>query len=220
MIVCGIATVPPREEALKQVLSAIAPQVDNIYLALNGYIETPAWIKETHGNKIITFENPTNHKGDAMKFAFADMPNSYFLSLDDDLVVPPDYAANICTNIDKYDGLVSLHGRHYPKGAGFKQWDASYRCLGNVKDDVQVNFVGSGCAGFHTSRLKLNIDMFETANKADCYLSREAYNQGVPMWVLAHKSDYLTYMPPKDKTIWETTRDYMLHDRILKSYLK
>jgi len=54
---------------------------------------------------------------------------------------------------------------------------------------------------------------------ADCYLSRQASLQGIPMVVLAHKSDYLRYLSPKT-TIWQQTRDYSLHTKILQSYIK
>lgn len=160
-----------------------------------------------------------NSLGDSAKFLYANIPNVIYYGADDDLVYPPGYCDYMQEGMERYDGLVSLHGRQYPKGAGFKQWTGNYRCLNTVKEDVRVNLVGSGVCCFSTNRLKISILDFKTKNMADCYLSRKAYVQDVPMVVLKHREGYLKYLHPKD-TIWQQMRDYSLQSEILKSYVK
>ncbi len=220
-IIGGIATILSREDILKRVLDSIVPQVDMLFVALNGYDKEPEWLHKTYNINCVKVTTilSDNSKGDAMKFAMADIPDCYFLSFDDDLQYPTGYVEKMVGGVEKYKALVSLHGRKYSKGADFKHWVGNYRCLNTVERDVYVNLIGSGCAAFSTNQLRLSLDMFETTNKADCYLSRAASQQGVPMVVLAHQRDYLTYLHPKD-TIWTQTKNYSVHNQILRSYIK
>ena len=208
---------PSRKELLTLVINSLLPQVDKIHVALNGYTEIPEALRNLSN---VECEILDNSLGDSAKFLHAsDYDDCYYYGCDDDLVYPKGYCDYLQNSVNEYNGLVSLHGRLYASRAGFKQWVGNYRCLNNVSDDTKVNLVGSGVCCFNTNRLKLHISDFKTPNMADCYLSRTAYLQGVPMMVLAHKSDYLTYLSPKN-TIWQSTHDYSLHTAVLRSYIK
>jgi hypothetical protein len=125
------------------------------------------------------------------------------------------------SGVEKYNGVVSLHGRIYPRPfVGFKRWKYAYRCLNSVNGDVHVNFIGSGCAAFNTKRLSLSIEDFKLPHMADVWLSMACNKQGVPMTVLAHKQGYLQYLGTNGKTIWENTKSYDKHNAIMKSFLK
>lgn len=216
MIIAGIASIPNREKDLRHILDAIAPQVDMVIVSLNGYLERPPYAKD-YDNVMMNITD--NSKGDAMKFdgSWAD---GYHLCLDDDLIPPKGYVDDILEGVDKYNGLVSFHGRTYLKPiVDFRRWAGNYRCLNTVSDDVKVNFIGSGCCAFKTSRLKLSLEDFKKPNMADCYLSRLASEQGVSMVVLAHPQGYFEYTNPKT-TIWNTTHDYTEQVKILQSYIK
>jgi hypothetical protein len=216
MVIVQIATLPDREAMLWQTVKSLYQQADAFYIMLNGHTEEPR-IPDPSGK--IRYELLDNSLGDAAKFKDVEKRDGYFFAIDDDLIAPNSYIEYLKRGIDKYNGLVSLHGRNYPPNPTFKKWVGNYRCLNTVPHNVNVNFIGSGCCGFHTDRLKLKLSDFPTKNMADCYLSRAAYLQGIPMVVLAHKQGYLQYMSPPT-TIWDQTRDYTLHNRVLQSYLK
>ena len=215
--IAGMASIPPRKELLIQVISSLLPQVDKIHVALNGYAEIPEGLI---GLDKVECELLNNSLGDSAKFLhIGDYDSCYYYGCDDDLIYPITYCDTLQKGVNKYNGLVSLHGRLYRPRTGFKQWIGNYRCLNNVPQDVSVNLVGSGVCCFNTSRLKVTISDFKTRNMADCYLSRCASRQGVPMMVLAHKSNYLTYLSPKN-TIWQSTHDYSIQTAVLHSYIK
>jgi hypothetical protein len=214
--IAGIASIPSRAESLVLVVNSLLPQVDKVYVALNGYREIPEPLRNL---RYVECEILDNSLGDSAKFLHADIPDAVYFGCDDDLLYPMGYCDYLQNGIEKYNGLVSLHGRSYLKGAGFKQWAGNYRCLNTVSQDVKVNFVGSGVCCFNTNRLKVHISDFKTKNMSDCYLSRLAFQQGVPMVVLAHQRDYLTYLHPKD-TIWQQMRDVSVQSSILRSYIK
>lgn len=217
MTICGIATLPTRVENLKLVLQAISPQVDRVYVALNGHKEVPVWHGEFDN---VYFELFDNSRGDAMKFAWAFTKDCYYFGLDDDLEVHNGYVDYMIDGVNRYNGLVSLHGRNYPTPfIGFKRWVGNYRCLGSVPEDVKVNFIGSGICAFHTDRLKLSLSDFKRKNMADAFLSQQATLQGVPMVVLKHEIDYLKYLQPSDTPIWNMTHDYSYHEEIMRDFI-
>ena len=207
---------PERKELLILVINSLLPQVDKIHVALNGYKEIPEALV---GLDKVECEILDNSLGDSAKFLHADIPDVVYFGCDDDLLYPMGYCDYLQARMEYYNGLVSLHGRKYLPRSTFKQWVGNYRCLNNVDQDVKVNLVGSGVCCFNTSRLEVTIRDFKTRNMADCYLSRCASLQGVPMTVLAHKSNYLTYLSPKN-TIWQSTHDYSIHTAVLRSYIK
>ena len=217
--IVGIASVPQRKESLLTVVASIKDQVDEIFIALNGYPSVPEELHEVRNAKYAIFDNS---QMDLMKFYVAGDVDGYFFGLDDDLRVSEGYVDYLQRGVGAYHGVVSLHGRYYqPPVTHFKRWSRNYRCLNAVEHDAMVNFIGSGCCAFHTDSLKVDIRDFKYPGMADCYLSRLAFTQGVPMFVLKHRiGQYLEYIPPlKGTTLWETNKDYTHQTEILKSYL-
>ena len=210
-----MASIPEREHNLSVVVNRILPQVDRLFVALNDYDHIPWWLDN---DKIEVF-SLDNSLGDAAKFYNIENVFGYYLALDDDLAVPQGYVKKMIEGVDKYEGLVSLHGRKY-LSPNFKNWAGNYNCLRTVSDDVRVNLIGSGCCAFHTKSIELKLSDFKTPNMADLYLSRVAALQNKPMVVLKHEQGYLRYLKPEGKTIWQETKDYTPHNEILRSYIK
>jgi len=219
MITVGVATLKNREESFKRVIESIYPQVDKIVAVLNLYEAVPDWLGSLGKVRAIVGDNSL---GDAGKFLEVNSTDGVYFAIDDDLLYPKGYADYMMEGIEKYNGIVSLHGKIYTKPVlGFKNFKYVYRCLGTVTGDVHVNMIGSGCCAFSTNRLKLSVDDFYLPNMADIFLSKVAMEQGVTMTVLKHNSGYLKYLaPPKGTTIWESTKNYEPHSALLKSFIK
>ena len=158
---------------------------------------------------------------DSGKFLHASIYNAVYYGIDDDLIYPVGYCDYLEDGVNRYNGLVSLHGKKYLAPVShFKKWAGNYRCLGSVSSDTKVNVVGSGCCAFNTERLKVHIADFKKGGMADIWLSKIATEQGIPIMVLRHRSDYLQYTNIQTPTIWGTTHDYTEHTRILRSFIK
>ena len=222
MTVGGLATIPARVDTLKQVVDSIAPQIDLLYVVLNGHTAVPQWLKDID-NVLYVVSN--NSRGDAMKFAFCEKhPDVYYLSFDDDLIYIKYYVNKMVRAVDKYNSVVSLHGRIYPRPVEtfYKPRD-SYSCRNWRVEDIRVDVVGTGVCAFHTSRLQVKLDDFLEPNMADLWLSKLAWEQGVPLWVLEHHTDAVKYLPQeKRNTIWHTqmkTR-FEKQTELLKTFLR
>jgi hypothetical protein len=219
-VIAGIASIPSRVNLLEQVLDSLAGQVDEVFVGLNyGDVPRPKYL-DKYSN--VFWWVSDNSRVDAEKFAMANIPNVIYLGCDDDLVYLSGYADYMVKGVEKYDGLVSLHGRTYLYPVtNFKKWAGNYRCLNTVSEDVKVNLIGSGCCAFNTNRLKVSLLGFPNPNMADVFLSKTAHLQGVPMRVLKHQEgEFLRYLHPVGDTIWEHTKDYSLHVKILQSFIE
>lgn len=218
MIIAGIATIKHREETFRIALESIYPQVDVVYAVLNNYEDYPEWLIHMPKVRPILGHNTWT---DAGKFFFADLcKNCYYIAFDDDILFPRTYVRDMIRAVDKYDGIVSLHGRTYPRPMeDYKKWSANYRCLGTVRHDVMVDLVGTGVCAFNTSRFKVSLQDFIYKNMADVIVSVLAHQQNVPLWVLRHKMGYIKYLNPPGKTIWQTETDTSVQTALLKSVL-
>jgi hypothetical protein len=219
MITVGIASIPERESCLKKTLDSIRGQVDTVFVVLNGYEHAPLYL-DYMDNVIHEFGD--NSKGDAMKFRIAQYCKGYYIAIDDDLEASRGFVQYLVNGVDKYNGIASLHGKVYlPPVRSYKQWAGNYRCLDRVSGDIKVNLIGSGCCAFRTDRLNVQLIDFKQKNMSDVWLSKIATEQGVPMMVLRHeKGEYLNYLCPPGKTIWQNTQDYSRHVKIMNTFIK
>ena len=215
-----MASLPERKESLILVINSLLPQVDKIHVALNGYTEIPEALRNLSN---VECEILDNSLGDSAKFLHvSDYNDCYYIAWDDDILAPPNVIDVLIEGVNRYNGLVSFHGKYYlPPIVNFKRWAGNYRCLNTVTDDVKVNVIGSGCCAFNTNRLLVHILDFKTRNKADVWLSKVATEQGVPMVVLKHRIGYIKYLsPPVGTTIWDHTKEYSEHVRIMRTFIK
>jgi len=216
MITAHIVSIASREESLKRVICALLPQVDRIYVALNNYHVKPDWLTK---ERKVYCELLDNSLMDTAKFLFIHEVEGPCLVWDDDLVAPKGCAFRMAMGQVRHGGVVSLHGKRYPRPPeSFKKWSANYRCLGNVPEDVPCDIIGTGCMIFDNRQVKLDISVFDHPGMADITFSRLCHKQNVPMTVLKHPANYLTYIAPVE-TIWRTTKDFSLHTKLIKEFL-
>ncbi len=200
MITVGIATIPSRVSLLEKTLDSLTNQVDIMFVGLNGHKGVPEYF-DKYSN--IYYEFSDNSKGDAMKFYWADWVDGYYLSCDDDLQYPQEYADYMTDKCKEYGCPVSLAGKNFrhPVQSYHRSAVDFYHCLRDVEGDHQVQVVGTGVLCFNTDQIKVTLDDFPKPNMADLYFAKLAKEQKVRLMALEHKADYLKYTHPT-WTIW------------------
>lgn len=217
--IAGIASIPSRKELLTLVVNSLLPQVDKICVALNGYSEIPESLRNLSNVECVILDNKL---GDGAKFYFAQEPNVFYLSCDDDLSYPKDYVSYMTSKVKQYNCIISLHGRRFdrrPILSYRKSFTLNYHCLHTYHEDVVLHVGGTGVMCFNTSRFMPDISQFKEKNMADIWIAKQACEQGVPIMGVAHKNNYLTYLNPAE-TIWRTCKIDPYQTGILKSFLK
>lgn len=137
-----MATFPARAGIVRRVIHAILPQVDHLYIVLNGYDAVPADLADEP--RIIAVI-PDRDLRDAGKFWFAPDPQDIVFLIDDDVTYPADYAAR---SIDRAS-LVGWDGNAFGYMANI--WNATlgwqhYRMRDPLAHAIGARLVGTGTA--------------------------------------------------------------------------
>lgn len=218
MTTAHIATIPSRESTLRLVLESIVPFVDHTFVSLNGYKYVPDFL---HSMSTVTVNITDNNKGDAHKFSRVNDVSGLAYICDDDLLYGANYFALLQRKVNQYGCPVSLHGKIYPRPVvRFKSIKENFRCLNTViGDHTDIDVIGTGVLCYHTDMVKISMDDFKLPNMSDIWFSKACKEQGVNMVVAEHKIGIVRYLNPPT-TIWTDTKDYSIHDAILKTFLK
>jgi len=189
-----------RTESLIRTLESIINQCDEINVALNDHYmeEIPDFL---HHNKINLFFTD-NSIGDAFKFLNLEKVDGYYFSIDDDLIYPPTYVSDTIKKCKEFNNkkVVTYHGRNFtsfPISSYYRSASERYACLTKVKNDVKVQFGGTGVMCFHTSLIKIPIDYFKNANMADVWVGKYCIENNIEIICLKHDEGYIKYIPQK-----------------------
>ena len=190
--IVGIASLPHRENGLKSVIKSLSPQVDHIYVWLNGYKEIPE-IEQTN----VTFHlNPTND-GAIAKLQILELikeDNFYYFTCDDDIVYPSNYVAH---NLAIYEpgSIQSSHAKIFSSFPidDYARGDISGFYFGSkITNKVPVHVVGTGvCLMDSNVARQINYKEFSTPNMLDIWVSCWAKSTSTPMYVVPHDHRWL-----------------------------
>lgn len=176
-ITANIATHPPRKAALDKMLKSIEGQFDEIRIYDNGILP-----------------NLTDNG----KFYFLkDAEREIYFTLDDDLIYPQDYVEKTVFMIEKYNCIVTYHGRVLlGKGRPYYKGHKSFRCLNNVDIDTRVDVAGTGVTAFDTDFFKpTDIYKSEYLCMGDLVFSLEAAKQQKSIMLINHRAGWLKQVP-------------------------
>lgn len=157
-VFAAVASIPQRESSLKDVIDNILPQVDRLFIYLNGYKHIPNFIKN---EKIEFVVDPIGRTAAAAKLYWAKQVEGYYFSIDDDIIYPFDY----CTRtIELYKQLkepcmVSYHGKNFSMLATHQRLDRVefYQFEHEQLNINKVHVVGTGVAMFDTRKVKVDL---------------------------------------------------------------
>lgn len=207
-VMVGIASIPERELSLRQVIAALAPQVDTMVVALNDYAEMPSW--SVPSNVVLTRRFDGN-LGDAEKFSAIEGWDGVVLTCDDDIGYPADYVEKIIAGLERWPGrAVSFHGGVTLgwNGAATAASHRRVRCLGSLdEDDPDVNVLGTGTLAWDNRAVPVWPAVFRHANCADVQFACHARRFGIGLACLRHRAGWLRDIgPPSGRRIYESNR--------------
>lgn len=197
-IVAGMATTPERALLAWRVIDRIAPQVDALYVFLNGFPNDVSFLVEARWGKPrnVAFGRASSNLGDAMKF---DGPcgdalrRPYCLTVDDDVDYPETFVSELFRACVEHDGApVGWHGADFAergqveaRGYYGARWTAHMSLARTHAREVDV--LGTGALMWRRDRLPdLTLSDFEHPNMADIWFSLAAKRAGLPLTVVAH----------------------------------
>jgi len=192
-------------------------EVGSITVSCNNYTEDQwATVIQAFKNFGVMLYRTNNEKTSNEKLRFIGKGNNYYVCLaDDDLIYPPDYLKRLIKGCEKYNAMVSMHGRIPLKGvlkSYYKDVKNVFSHIGEVKRDKEV-VIASNCGSLFKR------DFFDDLNKwystcgvipmDDLYVNYFAKRNGIKRYVLAHEKGYLKHKPKDvgDRYVYDQYKD-------------
>lgn len=219
----ALASIPTRAHLLPRVLASLRPQVDKLYVYLNGYDETPACVAELADEHVLDPEN----RGAEAKLYWADKHEGVVLSCDDDFVYTgtPAYVPTMLAALERWQGLaiVTAHGRTYrgrPRSVDAFVPGSRGIIHSCVRRGRFVNHAGSGVMAWDTRRVRIPALGWPERNAADIQIAAWAQRSRVPIWLVPHPGRWLGSLASMDpqgifltsRATGHATRNRVLHE--------
>jgi hypothetical protein len=170
-IIVAMASFPPRKAGMLRAVADLLPQCDVLRLYLNGYSERPPELPNDAKLDVILAgpECTAPDVGSHGKFHWLGAEAGYYLSVDDDILYPPDYAKYLVEAVDRYQrkAIVGLHGGVYrirngapmPARNLAKDNRVLYGYDHAISRDIGVHILGAGVMASYPQALGLTRDV-------------------------------------------------------------
>lgn len=207
-----IATYPPREACIQDLIDAVGHQADNICFYLNRYQTPPSVIQAAirdndRGASIHYILDSDGFPKASGKFRWL-KKKGYIFTLDDDINYPNEYFEHLISWIEnlKRRAFVGVHGILFNESISIadESVKAYIKEKFNFGDEVtelkQVHMLGTGTLAFHSSLVEHCIDeLYDQMNHLEgCENSNDeslavfAKKKGIPMYIVPRKKHWMT----------------------------
>lgn len=181
MIVFSLSTIQQRSHNLDLIIPKIINQCDLIFISLINYDYVPS-ILENEKIRINRFESA----GSEIRFYnYNDIPDdSYYFTIDDDILYPVDYAKIMIKNMNRYENNVSccVHGSNIDKNLNngfYKKNRKVFHFKEELSNNIEVMIPGVGTSCFYKKNTKINIEDYKVRNMSDTYTGCFLAKQGI-----------------------------------------
>lgn len=184
-VVVGMATMNTRRISLRRTLESISKQIrkpDSIYVYNND--ENP--FNATDNAKFYYLET------DEYKKDLKSDVDTYFLTMDDDIVYPETYIEDMIKAIKENQCIVTFHGRQVNSfNTSYYRGKFEYFDFRNpLNEDKIIEIPGTGVMGFDIKYFCPNIFKDDRKRMSDILVGHKAINEGKKIVCLKRKDSY------------------------------
>lgn len=193
-VIGSMASFPSREYQLEKAVASIYPQVDFLYVYLNGYTKAPAFLRKKNVSVLL---QPEGDLKDVGKFFGTQKEEGYIFLLDDDLQYPENYVQEMLLEIEAHlrRSVVGVHGISYSRSSPSL---IDNRKLCHFLDPCsggRVDALGTGTMAYHSDTISFGLDDFETLGFTDICAAKKANELGVEMRSIPRAKGWLKSLP-------------------------
>lgn len=229
-VIINVCSIPKREQAFQRTINSVIDQCDLINVYLDGYKSTPKFLEKHSQKCIVTHSAQNSGLRDNGKFLALEplikaKTPAYYLTIDDDIIYPPDYTNSLIKAIDEYEKkcAIGVHGvllKDDPLGY-FSDRRVVYNFTKKLECNKTVNILGTGTLGFHTDAFKhFRLSDFSKSGMADLFFAILCKNNHIPLIAIARHEGWLIDMnpSPEDTLYHEFKNDDSEQSKIIKSH--
>lgn len=193
-IIFSLSTISNRSKNIDIILSNIINQFDILYINLIGYDKIPEKLKNNKKIKVNSFKEA----GSETRFHnYIDCPdNSYFFTIDDDILYPQNYSEIIISNMQEYNNEVvcCVHGSNINQNltSGFyKKNRQVFHFKDSLSTNTEVMIPGVGTSCFYKKNTKINIEDYKVRNMSDTYTACFLAEQNIKRVAVKREKNWL-----------------------------
>lgn len=221
----GIATMPTRVAGLALVIADILPQLDRLYVYLDGHETVPACVRHP---KIVVLrsqmEGPWWSSGKFLGLE-RERLDCVYCTFDDDIRYSPDHVERLVAGLVRYDGeaLVGFHASFfYGPCRSYNGDRLLFPFMNGLLRDMEVDMLGSATTAMLPERLPIAVRSWPYLDIDDFMLSLAAERSGVRRMALARPVGYMRAIAigQQDSLTVQTAFDDSRHARYMNLLLE
>lgn len=215
-VLASMASIPSRRATLEDSVRSLLLQCDRVRVFLNGYPDIPDVLN--HPRVDIRRSQDWDDRGDAGKMFWLEQDAAtpgFRLTVDDDLIFPPDYAETMARKVAAWNNsaIYSMHGvlLRQPFANYYEDSSraATFHFARQLRADRRVHIGGTGALCLHSSAVNMSWSDFKYCNSADLWLALYAQQNNIPIltparprfWIRENKQEF------PDDTIYRHSRN-------------
>lgn len=223
--VAAIATLAGRTETFRQVLAAIRPQVDHVFVYLDGYDAPPAFLSGLERVSVQRAEDVGDLHASSRFLCLQQLEIPTVVAMvDDDIRYPEKYIDTLVAALDQVRGqaIVGVHGRIFiPPHKSYVR-DAMQVHYGmGLSKPCQVHELGVGTCAFVSSVLDVDPRRWDRRDMNDITIATEAQRRDLPRVAIAREAEWLKpHAQHQADSLWmKTVRDDSEHSRRMRALI-
>jgi len=221
-VIGSIPTMPSRGSSLSSVIHAVLPQVDRLFVFLDGFEDIPAELRDHPKiQPSLLPRQETLHSSSRYLAPHLSGSDAVIVLFDDDILYPPDYVSSIKLALAQRGGqaVVGYHGAIFmPPHQSYSQHKHTFHFAQGLDRDVYVHELGSGTAAFVSSVFRPNPESWRHHNMDDLYLAAEALKAGLQLIALKREHGWITPLAEnQDDSLWRAT---LRDDRVQSNFMR
>lgn len=213
----GVATTPERLQMFEKAFMSMAHQVDELHVFLNGHETVPPFLSGI-GSVATYLSREHDDLGDAGKFrGLLGVQDGYYLSFDDDILYPVDYATKLVEAVGTWGCPAGVHGSLFRRDVGsYYQQEGRYvfHFKDELKRTIPVDVIGTGtfCADLGLTPLVID---FDYRNMADLWVAEHYRKKKIPLICVEREYGWLLPIETEVLSIWDSNHSNRTVQRVI-----
>lgn len=205
--IATIATMPSRLATFSKVVPAIRAQVDHTFVYLDGFSAVPEFLRGLDNVSVVRAEQAGDLHASSRYLCIRELSEpAIIISVDDDIIYPPDYVANLTRVLEHLQGkaVVGVHGRIFvPPHESYARHASCLAFFSGTKQPQYMHELGAGTCCFRSDMLDIDPRDWEHYNMEDINLAIEAQRRGLHRVAIARPRHWLVpYEHNQPDSLW------------------
>jgi hypothetical protein len=222
----ALATMPTRISSLYQMIEGVLPQVDRLYVFLDGFNSVPE-ILQNKSKCIPIMISPGDRLHHANRFLAPHLfgAAAIIVIFDDDILYPPNYVRVLREALRQYQyrAVVGIHGNiFWPPHRSYVKDRVTYHFSAALASDTTVHQLGGGTVAFLSTMLQFNPEFWRHPQYNDLCLAAESIKANLPMISLRRGSAWLQPIAEgQPDSVWHSLqRDERLASSLMRRLMR